>query len=208
MTASRSKSSQRWLQEHFNDPYVKKAQEEGYRSRAVYKLKEVDDKEHLIRQGLTIVDLGAAPGGWTQYVAQKIKGQGQVIALDILPMDPLPGVLFLQGDFREDSVLEAFSAVVPRRGVDLLLSDMAPNMSGTPAVDMPRSMILAELAFAFADEMLKPGGILFMKIFHGVGFDDLVKQARSKFDKVVIKKPSASRSRSRETYLLAKGYNL
>lgn len=204
----RSKSSKRWLQEHFDDVYVKKAQSEGYRSRAVYKLQEVDVKEHLLHPGMTVVDLGAAPGGWTQYVSQKLQGHGRIVALDILPMDALPDVDFIQGDFREDSVLHQLMNLIPERSVDLLLSDMAPNMSGTAAVDIPRAMYLAELAFDFADKTLKPGGSMLIKIFHGAGFDDLIKQARTRFEKVVIRKPMASRSRSRETYLLAKGYNL
>ncbi|WP_026069264.1 23S rRNA (uridine(2552)-2'-O)-methyltransferase RlmE [Legionella tunisiensis] len=204
----RSKSSKRWLQEHFDDVYVKKAQAEGYRSRAVYKLKEVDEKERLLRPGMTVVDLGAAPGGWTQYVTEKLDGHGTIIALDLLSMDALPGVNFIQGDFREDAVLQQLMDLVPERGVDLLLSDMAPNMSGSAAVDIPCAMYLAELAFDFGNKMLKPGGTLLMKIFHGTGFDELVKQARGQFDKVVIRKPAASRARSRETYLLAKGYNL
>ncbi len=196
------------MQEHFDDVYVKKAQSEGYRSRAVYKLKEVDVKEHLLRPGMTVVDLGAAPGGWTQYVSQKLEGQGRIVALDILPMDALPDVDFIQGDFREDEVLHQLTNLIPERSVDLLLSDMAPNMSGTAAVDIPRAMYLAELAFDFADKTLKPGGSMLIKIFHGAGFDELIKQARTRFEKVVIRKPMASRSRSRETYLLAKGYNL
>lgn len=204
----RSKSSKRWLHEHFDDIYVKKAQAEGYRSRAVYKLKEIDEKEHLLKPGMTVVDLGAAPGGWTQYVTEKLNGHGIIIALDILPMDALPGVNFIQGDFREDSVLQELINLVPQHGVDLLLSDMAPNMSGTAAVDIPRAMYLAELAFDFASKMLKPGGAMLIKIFHGAGFDELIKQARLKFKRVVVRKPSASRSRSRETYLLAKDYNL
>lgn len=205
---NRSKSSKRWLQEHFDDIYVKKAQAEGYRSRAVYKLKEMDEKERLIKPGMTVVDLGAAPGGWTQYVSEKMDGCGRIIALDILPMDALPDVDFIQGDFREDEILERLMQLIPERSVDLLLSDMAPNMSGTAAVDIPRAMYLVELAFDFGSKMLKPGGAMLMKVFHGTGFDELVKQARLQFDRVVIKKPAASRSRSRETYLLAKGYNL
>lgn len=205
---SRSKSSNRWLQEHFDDAYVKKAQAEGYRSRAVYKLQEIADKEHLLKPGMTVVDLGAAPGGWTQYVSQKLNGQGTIVALDILPMDSLPDVTVIQGDFREDDVFQQLMSVIPERGLDLLLSDMAPNMSGSAAIDIPRAMYLVELAFDFGDKMLKPGGSLLIKIFHGNGFDDLIKQARQKFDRVVIRKPAASRSRSRETYLLAKGYNL
>lgn len=208
ISMGRSKSSKKWLQEHFADVYVKKAQGEGYRSRAIYKLKEIDEKEHLIKPGMTVVDLGASPGGWTQYVSEKLAGYGTIIALDILPMDALAGVEFVLGDFREDSVLNQLTELLPPRGVDLLLSDMAPNMSGNIAVDIPRAMYLAELAFDFGGKMLKPGGGMLMKIFHGTGFDELIKQARMQFDKVTIRKPDASRSRSRETYLLAKGYNL
>lgn len=204
----RSNSSKRWLQEHFDDIYVKKAHAEGFRSRAVYKLKEVDEKESLLRPGMTVVDLGAAPGGWTQYVTQKLNGSGTIIALDILPMDALPDVHVIQGDFREDDVLQELIKVTPEQGVDLILSDMAPNMSGSSAIDIPRAMYLVELAFDFASHMLKPGGALLVKVFHGVGFDALVKNARTSFAKVTIRKPSASRSRSKETYLLAKGYNL
>lgn len=204
----RSKSSKKWLQEHFDDVYVKKAHLEGYRSRAIYKLKEIDDKDHLIKPGMTVVDLGAAPGGWTQYVSEKLNGKGTIIALDLLPMDALAGVEMILGDFREESVLQQLMHLLPAQGVDILLSDMAPNMSGNVAVDIPSAMYLAELAFDFGSKMLKPGGVLLMKIFHGAGFDDLIKQARLQFERVVIRKPLASRSRSRETYLLAKGYNL
>ena len=203
-----SKSSKRWLQEHFDDPYVKQAQAEGYRSRAVYKLKEIDERDHLFQPGMTVVDLGAAPGGWSQYVAKKMKGNGQVVALDILPMESLLGVVFVQGDFREEGVLEQLSRTIPERSVDTVMSDMAPNLSGNPAIDMPSAMALAELALDFAECCLKPGGSLVMKLFHGAGFDELVKRVRCQFDRVVIRKPAASRSRSRETYLLAKGYNL
>lgn len=204
----RSKSSKRWLQEHFDDVYVKKAQAEGFRSRAVYKLKEVDEKEKLLRPGMTVVDLGAAPGGWTQYVSQQLKGTGKIIALDILPMDALPDVHFIQGDFREDVVFDELIKITPERGVDLVLSDMAPNMSGSAEIDIPRAMYLVELAFDFAARMLKPDGSMLIKVFHGAGFDELVKQVKSAFGKVTIRKPLASRSRSKETYLLAKGYNL
>lgn len=204
----RSKSSQRWLQEHFNDHYVKQAHKEGYRSRAVYKLKEVDEKARLIRPGSTVIDLGAAPGGWTQYVAEKMNGQGTIVALDCLPMDALPGVTFIQGDFTEQTVLDSLLQVVPKRSADLILSDMAPNMSGNIGVDIPAAMGLAELAFDLCALLLKPNGTLFMKVFHGTGFDALVKHIRADFQQVVIKKPDASRPRSRETYLLAKGYKL
>lgn len=205
---SRSKSSKRWLQEHFDDFYVKKAQTEGYRSRAVYKLKEIDDKEHLFHKGMTLVDLGAAPGGWTQYASQQLHQEGKLVALDILPMDALPGVEFILGDFREASVLQQLYDLVPQRSVDLVLSDMAPNMSGNMAIDIPRAMYLAELAVEFSEVMLKPGGTMLIKVFHGTGFDALLQQTRKKFARVVVKKPAASRARSRETYLLAKGYNL
>lgn len=201
-----SKSSKRWLQEHFDDEYVKKAQAEGYRSRAVYKLKEIDDKEHLIRPGMIVVDLGAAPGGWTQYAAEKMHGRGVLVALDLLPMDPIPNVQMIVGDFREDEVLEQLMMLIPRQGVDLVISDMAPNMSGTPEVDIPRAMYLAELVFDFAQQVLKPGGAVLMKLFHGSGFEELVKLARAQFTRIVIRKPNASRKRSRETYLLATGY--
>lgn len=203
-----SKSSKRWLKEHFDDEYVKKAQAEGYRSRAIYKLKEIDEREHLLRPGMTVIDLGAAPGGWTQYLAEKMGGRGRIVALDILPMDAFPDVEFILGDFREDAVLEQLLSAIPKHGVDLLLSDMAPNMSGTPAVDIPRAMYLVELVFDCAQQVLKPGGTVLMKLFHGSGFDEIVKLARINFDRVVIRKPLASRARSRETYMLAKGYRL
>lgn len=204
----RSKSSKRWLQEHFDDPFVKKAQAEGYRSRAVYKLKEIDDKEHLIQNGMTVVDLGAAPGGWSQYAVKKALPKGHVIALDILPMDALIDVTHITGDFREESVLEQLVTMIPEGGVDVVLSDMAPNMSGSVVVDIPRAMYLVELAVDFSQQMLKPGGSMLVKVFHGEGFDALVKEVKKQFKRVVMRKPIASRARSRETYLLAKGYNL
>ena len=157
---------------------------------------------------MSVIDLGAAPGGWTQYVTEKMQGKGRIIALDILPMDALPDVEFVLGDFREDKVLQELINLVPERSVDLLLSDMAPNMSGIAGIDIPRAMYLVELAFDFANKMLKPGGTMLIKVFHGAGFDELVKQTRLSFKKVVIRKPSASRSRSKESYLLAKDYNL
>lgn len=204
----RTSSSKRWLKEHFDDRFVKKAQSEGYRSRAVYKLKEIDEKESLIKPGMTVVDLGAAPGGWTQYLSQKMLGRGRVIALDILPMDGLAGVDIIQGDFREEAVFDELTRLIPQGSLDLLLSDMAPNMSGNAAIDIPRAMYLVELAFEFAQIMLKPGGAMLIKIFHGQGFEDIIKQARASFKRVVIRKPSASRQRSKETYLLAKDYNV
>lgn len=205
---ARTKSSKRWLQAHFSDYYVKKAHTEGFRSRAVYKLQEIDNKEHLLKSGIVVVDLGAAPGGWSQYASQKLRGNGRIIALDILSMEELPGVDFIQGDFREDNVFQELLTLVPQEGVDLLLSDMAPNMSGAMTVDIPRAMYLAELAFDFASKILKPGGTMVVKVFQGTGFEDLVKTARDMFEKVTIRKPLASRPQSREMYLLAKGYNL
>ncbi len=203
---SHTKSSKRWLQEHFDDKFVKKAQNEGYRSRAIYKLKEIDLRDELILPGMTVVDLGAAPGGWTQYITEKLQQNGLIIAVDILPMDNLPGVNFIHGDFTEEVILQKLLNLLSGRNVDLVLSDMAPNMSGLTAVDIPRSMYLAELAVDFAGKVLKPGGTLLMKVFQGAGFEQLVRQLRSEFKKVIMRKPEASRARSRETYLLAKEY--
>lgn len=205
---ARSKSSKGWLKEHFSDAFVKQAQADGYRSRAIYKLIEIDQKEKLLYPGINVVDLGAAPGGWTQYVSQKLDGQGNIIALDILPMDALADVTFIQGDFHDDAVLNHLLSLIPNEGVDLILSDMAPNMSGNPAIDIPRAMALAELALELCTQVLKKDGSLLMKLFHGEGFDQLIKDTRQQFIKVVIKKPKASRSRSRETYMLAKGYKM
>lgn len=204
----RSKSSKRWLEEHFKDPFVKKAQAEGKRSRAIYKLQEIDEKVGLFKPGMTVVDLGAAPGGWTQYVSERLKGQGKIVALDLLPMDAFPDVTFIQGDFQEEEIFHQLLELVPKHSVDVVLSDIAPNMSGVVAVDIPRAMYLAELVFDLSHDLLKPGGTLLMKIFHGSGCDELIKQARQHFKKVSMRKPSASRSRSRESYLLAKDYNL
>ena len=201
----RSKSSQQWLRKHFDDEYVKRAQREGYRSRAVYKLDEIQQKDHILRPGSVVVDLGAAPGGWSQYAAQVLKGKGRIIALDILPMDPLPGVEFLQGDFREDDVLNALNELLGDATVNLVMSDMAPNISGMDAVDQPRSMYLVELAADFAASVLGKGGDLLFKGFQGEGFDSLLKDLRGQYRKVLIRKPKASRPRSREVYVLAKG---
>lgn len=203
---ARSKSSKQWLKEHFDDVYVKQSHIDGYRSRAVYKLKEIDDKEKFIKPGMTIVDLGSAPGGWTQYLSRKLDGSGTIIALDILPMDSLADVHFILGDFREDEVFEQLKSAIHGQGVDIILSDMAPNMSGNVAIDIPCAMYLVELAFDFAEKTLKPGGSMLVKIFHGSGFEEIVKQARARFERVVIRKPQASRSRSRETYLFAKNF--
>lgn len=203
---SRSKSSGRWLQEHFTDPFVKLAQKEGYRSRAAYKLLEIQQKDRIFKTGQNVVDLGAAPGGWSQ-VAKKLLGHsGRVFALDILAMDPIPEVEFIQGDFQSDEVLSALMAMVGDTAIDVVISDMAPNMSGTNAVDQPRAMYLAELAYDFACRVLKPEGIFITKVFQGVGFDEYVKALRQDFNQVVTRKPEASRSRSREVYLVAKGF--
>lgn len=208
--ATRSKSSQRWLQEHFSDPFVKKAQAQGLRSRAAYKLEELVARDQLLKPGMAVVDLGAAPGGWSQWVRQELDrigpGQpGRVIALDILDMPSLAGVDFLHGDFREDAVLSQLEAALGGQPVDLVLSDMAPNKSGVDAVDQPRAMHLAELAMDFADHHLKTGGAFLIKLFQGVGFDDYVRELRRRYAKVAIRKPAASRKRSPEVYALAQG---
>lgn len=200
---TRSKSSQRWLKEHFSDPYVKKAQAEGMRSRAAYKLEELVARDRLLRPGMVVVDLGAAPGGWSQWVRQALGDSGRVIALDILEMPPLAGVDFLHGDFRDDAVLSSLEASLGGQPVDLVLSDMAPNKSGMDAVDQPRMMHLAELAMDFADHHLKPGGALLIKLFHGAGFDDYIRELRQRYGKVAVRKPAASRKRSPEVYALA-----
>ena len=203
--AKRSKSSKAWLEEHHSDEYVKKAQREGWRSRAVFKLEEIDRAEHLLRPGMTIVDLGAAPGGWSQYASRVLKDQGRIYALDILPMDALPGVEFLLGDFREDEILAALLGAVGDRGVDLVMSDMAPNMAGVDVIDQPRSMYLVELALDFGLKVLRPGGTFLAKMFQGAGFQEFVRDIRPHFDQVKLKKPLASRARSAEVYLLASG---
>jgi 23S rRNA (uridine2552-2'-O)-methyltransferase len=201
----RSKSSQKWLKEHFDDVWVKRAQREGYRSRAVYKLDEIQQKDRILKPGMTVVDLGAAPGGWSQYALQQLHGRGRVVALDILPMEPLPGVDFIQGDFRDTEVLEALLEKTAGVPVDLVMSDMAPNISGMKAVDIPRSMYLVELAVELADKVQGEGGDLLFKAFHGEGFDAVLKNLREKYSKLLIRKPKASRPRSREVYVLAKG---
>lgn len=203
---ARSKSSHRWLKEHFSDPFVKRAQSEGVRSRAAYKLEELIERDRLLKPGMVVVDLGAAPGGWSQMVRRELGRTGDVIALDILDMPSIPGVEFLQGDFREESVLKAFEAMLGGRPVDLVLSDMAPNMSGVASVDQARSMLLAELALDFAKAHLRRGGGYLVKLFQGEGFDAYVKLMRAAFDKVHLRKPKASRGRSREIYALATGF--
>jgi 23S rRNA (uridine2552-2'-O)-methyltransferase len=202
---ARSRTSHRWLREHFNDPYVKKAQAEGFRSRAAYKLDELLDRDRLIRPGMTIVDLGAAPGGWSQVAGRALAGRGRVAALDILDMPSIPLVDFIQGDFREESAVHALESLLAGAAVDLVLSDMAPNMSGVESVDQARSMHLAELAREFALTWLRPDGDFLVKLFHGVGFDDYIRDLRRHFTKVVVRKPKASRARSNEVYALATG---
>ncbi|AZZ74309.1 MULTISPECIES: 23S rRNA (uridine(2552)-2'-O)-methyltransferase RlmE [Pseudomonas] len=203
---ARSKTSLGWLKRHVNDPYVKQAQKDGYRSRASYKLLEVQEKYKLIRPGMSVVDLGAAPGGWSQVTSRLIGGQGRLIASDILEMDSIPDVTFIQGDFTEDAVLAQILEAVGNSQVDLVISDMAPNMSGTPEVDMPKAMFLCELALDLAERILKPGGNFVIKIFQGEGFDVYLKDARKKFDKIQMIKPDSSRGSSREQYMLAWGY--
>lgn len=190
------------MQEHLNDEYVKRAQKEGYRARAAYKLLEIDEKDKLIKPGMTVVDLGSTPGSWSQVAVQRLKGQGRVIALDILEMHPIPGVEFICGDFREESVLQQLESSLNNKLVDLVISDMAPNMSGLKDVDQAGASYLTELALDFCQQWLKPGGHFLVKVFIGSGFDDIVKQMRSQFEKVVTRKPKASRDRSSEVYLL------
>jgi len=202
---AKSKSSQGWLKEHFDDQYVKKAQKEGHRSRATFKLDEIDQKDKLLRPGMSVVDLGAAPGGWSDYAFRKVGDKGTVVALDILSMTPLTGVHFIEGDFREDDVLDELNKVLDGREIDLVLSDMAPNMSGVGSIDQPASMYLVELALDFAVNNLSKQGCFLVKVFQGEGFDVYLKQMRDSFNKVVTRKPGASRARSREVYLLGKG---
>lgn len=201
----RSKTSKKWLKEHFEDPYVQQSWKDGYRSRAAYKLIEIQEKYKIIKPNSVVVDLGAAPGGWCQLIAKWVGKTGDVIGMDILPIDPLPGVTLIEGDFMEESTEKALLEVLQGRQVDVVLSDMAPNLSGTKSVDQPRAMYLIELAISFADDNLKPGGTLLMKVFHGAGFDQMVKDLRVKYDKVIARKPEASRARSPEYYILATG---
>ncbi len=204
----RSKSSARWLAEHANDEYVKRAQREGWRSRAVFKLEEIQLRERLLRPGIRCVDLGAAPGGWSQYAVRTLGAGSRIVATDILPMDAIPGVEFVQGDFREPAVLDEVLKRIGESKVDLVLSDMAPNMAGIDAVDQPRSMVLAELALEFADRVLAPGGDILVKLFQGEGFDQIIRDARWRYGRVAMKKPKASRSRSPEIYLLARQFGM
>lgn len=202
---ARSKSSTRWLQEHFSDPYVKRAQAEGWRSRAVFKLEELIERDRLLKPGMVVVDLGAAPGSWSQVARERIGDKGRVIALDILPMQGIGGVEFILGDFREAAVLEQLQRALDGGAVDLVLSDMAPNLSGMATVDQPRSMHLVELAEEFAATHLRNGGAFLTKVFQGEGFDDFVRRLRVGYERVSIRKPKASRARSPEVYALATG---
>ena len=204
----RTPSSGRWLQEHFADLYVRKAQAEGWRSRAVYKLEEADRKERLLRPGMTVLDLGAAPGAWSQYARTKVGRKGKVIASDILAMDALAGVEFVQGDFRDEPVIAQLLALAGERAADVLLSDMAPNLSGLDVIDQPRAMHLSELALEMAGRVLKPGGGALIKVFQGSGFQELSVAARRQFKTVRFLKPAASRARSAEIYLLANSLRL
>lgn len=201
----RHKKSKVWMQEHVNDPWVQRAQADGWRSRAAFKLLEIDDKAHLLRPGMTVVDLGCAPGSWSQVAAKRIQPGGRLIGLDLLPMEPLHGVEFIQGDFREDSVLRQLEAALNGRAVDLVLSDMAPNISGIAASDQARGMHLAELTLEFCRDHLKPGGDMLVKVFQGSGFVELRKMLAEGFETLQTKKPAASRDRSAETYLLGRG---
>jgi 23S rRNA (uridine2552-2'-O)-methyltransferase len=202
---SKSKSSRRWLREHFTDPYVKQAQEAGYRSRSVYKLIEIQERDRLFKPGMTVVDLGAAPGGWSQLLVEWVKPKGRVIALDLLPMEPIAGVDFIQGDFSEEAVLESLlSKLAPENDVDWVISDMAPNLSGNESVDIPRSIHLCELALDFALRVGKQNSGFLVKVFQGEGFDAFLAEIKRNFQSVVIRKPKASRGRSREVYVLAK----
>ena len=203
---AKSRSSKEWLKEHFDDVYVKRSQEAGYRSRASFKLLEIQEKDRLIRPGMTVVDLGAAPGGWSQVAAELVGHQGKVIASDILPMDSLPGVQFLQGDFTENEVFEALLASLGEAGADLVISDMAPNMSGMKEIDQPRAVYLAELALDLARSILKPGAYFLVKVFQGAGFQEFHRDMQSSFKAVKSRKPQASRARSREIYLLGTGF--
>lgn len=205
---ARSKSSGRWLQRHFDDSYVRQAQQAGYRSRAAFKLLEINERDHILRPGMTVIDLGAAPGGWTQVAAKIVGERGRVIALDMLPMDSISGVWFIHGDFREETVFAALLETVGEQRVDLVISDMAPNISGMKSVDQPRAMYLAELALDVARKILAPGGALLVKAFQGEGIDEFRRELQRSFKTVVTRKPKASRPASREVYMLAKNYVL
>ena len=200
-----SKTSKQWMREHVDDPFVQLARKEGYRSRAAYKLLEIDSKDRFLKPGMVVVDLGATPGGWSQVAAARVGRGGKVIALDLLPLDPMAGVDFIQGDFREDALLKQLKAMLHGKAVGLVISDMAPNISGVASADQARAMHLAELAMEFALEHLKPDGSFLVKVFQGAGFEDFLKLMRSRFSRVVTRKPKASRDRSSEIYLLGSG---
>ena len=201
----KNKTNKAWITEHVNDAYVQRARAEGWRSRAAFKLTEVDDKDKLLKPGMTVVDLGSAPGSWSQVAARRVAPGGRLIALDLLPMEPLHGVHFIQGDFRDDEVLQALTTALEGRQVDLVLSDMAPNMSGIAVVDQARVMLLAELTLEFCGQHLKPGGDMLVKVFQGDGFMELRKAMQEQFRTLQMRKPAASRNRSAEIYLLARG---
>jgi len=203
---ARSKSSARWLKEHVNDPFVKQAQKDGYRSRASYKLLALNEKDKLIKPGMLVIDLGSAPGGWSQIASQLVGEPGKLIASDILPMDALPDVDFIQGDFTEESVFNEIMGVIDGRPVDVVISDMAPNLSGVASADQAASIYLIELALDMAQQVLKPKGSFVAKAFQGEGYEEFVKQVREHFDSVLIRKPDASRARSREVYVVGKGF--
>lgn len=203
---ARSKTSKKWLDEHVNDPYVKQAQKDGYRSRASYKLIEINDKDKLIRPGHIVMDLGSAPGGWSQIVAPMVGDAGRVIASDILPMDSILDVTFIQGDFTEEAVYDQILETLNDEKADVVISDMAPNLSGVNATDQYSSMYLVELALDMARNVLKPGGSFCAKVFQGVGYEEYVKDVRTSFNKVLVRKPAASRPRSREVYIVGKGF--
>lgn len=201
----RTRTSKAWMQEHVNDPFVQRAKAEGYRSRASFKLMEIDDRDHLIRSGEVVIDLGATPGGWSQVVTRRMNGKGRIIALDLLEMEPLHGVDFIQGDFREESVLKQLEILLNGQRVGLVLSDMAPNISGVPVSDQARIMYLAELGLEFSRNWLKPDGAFLVKVFQGYGYEEFVREMRQVFGSVAVRKPDASRDRSAEVYLLGKG---
>ena len=210
---AKSKSSKGWLKEHFDDEYVRRSQQDGYRSRAIYKLIEIDKKDRLVKPGMTIIDLGAAPGGWSEYCVKKLGKKGNMIALDILPMEPIDSVTIITGDFREESVFEELMTVINsstavNNKADLVISDMAPNISGMGSVDMPRAYYLCDLALDLARQVLSPGGGLLVKLFQGEGFEEYNKELKASFSKVVMRKPKASRPRSREMYALATGFKV
>ena len=205
---TRTKSSRRWLHRHFSDSYVQRARTEGYRSRAAFKLLEIQEKDRILAPGMRVLDLGAAPGGWSQAAARIIGPRGWIVALDLLPMEPLPEVAFVQGDFRDEASLAELRRTLEGEAVDAVLSDMAPNMSGNHAVDQPRMIYLCELALDLAKELLNPGGSLVVKTFHGEGFEGFHKEMRASFRRVASRKPKSSRARSRELYLVATGYSL